>query len=116
VTLERQAGGQTSVWVRQRLALAALGLAVATVVAAFVLLLSGGGLFTTEIDVRFLIPSASVAGLLAVASLLKGEGTIAIPLAAIATAAAGLVLGWVVVVGLVVLGTALLIGILSLLM
>lgn len=113
MTFKSEVQVQESRWKREALAIVALALGLATVIVAAAMLLSRPGELTGSLDVRWLLPSASVATVCAIASLLRREGTYLIPFAAIGLAAAGLVLGYVVIVGLVVLGAATLMAVLS---
>jgi len=116
MTLEKQIGQQPSRWRTQALALTALGLGLATVIAAAVLLLLSPGDFTSTDAMPWLIAPAVLTTVVAIASLLRREGTYALPAAALCLAGSALVLGWIVIVGLVALGAALLIALLSQLM
>lgn len=77
------------------------------------LLLSSSSEPASVPDIRWILPPAIATVLVAIASLLRREGTYALPAAAFCLAGAALVLGWIVVVALVALGTALAIAVLS---
>ena len=116
MTLSKQIADEPSRWRKQALALTALILGLGTVVAAAAMLLSASGELSAGADLRWLLPPAVVTTLVAIASLLRREGTYALPIAAICLAGSALVLGWIVIFGLVALGAAVVIAILSQLM
>jgi len=116
VTLAKQIDAEPSRWRRQPLAIAALALGLVTVIAAALLLLVSPAEWTSSAAMPWLIAPAVLTVLVATASLLRREGTYALPAAAMCLAGSALVLGWIVIVGLVALGAALAIAVLSQLM
>jgi len=101
---------------RQPFALLALALGLVTILIAAGMLLSGTGELTRNLDVRWLLPPAALSTIAAAVSFLRHEGTRTLPLIGLALAASGLVFGWLVIVGLVALGTIIVIGVLSLIL
>ena len=90
---------------------AACALGALAVAASAIMLWTGTPLDTAP-DYRILGPISGLATLLGAFSAAKEPG-FAFPAVAVCLAAAALVLGWVVVLGAIALGTALVIGLLS---
>lgn len=92
-------------WIRAHLA----GLACSTLgvlsVAIAALLCYGGEEVTRIPDVRVTTPFLVAALVAAIASFVRREGVLALPIAGIALAASAMVLGWAIVVGVIAIVT-----------
>jgi hypothetical protein len=112
--LTRETAPPRRAWLRAH----AIGLAsflvgvVAIAVAAWMQF--GGSLSVTEVpDARFTVPAMVVAVALGVASLVRREGALPLPIAGIGLGAAALAPGWVIVVAAVAAVAGLLIAALA---
>lgn len=119
MALQREAGEPATAgeWVRKHAAgLAAAGLGLIAIAVASIGYFATGNEIATMPDVRMTGPLLAVTAAAAVASLVRREGTYALPVCGLALAGAAMVLGWVIVVGIIVLAAALVIVLLHQLM